>query len=800
MAFTETLRLLVDMDTKGAVSNVEKLGTSAEKSAKKGEQGLDKWGKKMTSAGAGMVAFGAVALAGLGAAAMASEEAQLSVLKLENTLKNAPKLAGESSKQFIDLAESIQDVTAADADQIVEAEAMLGTFSLTAKEIKGITPLVVDYARKFGVDLPNAAVQVGKALDGSIGALKKNGVSIDETLYKTDRYAAVQKALSEQVGGFAEEEGKTFAGSLQRLKNQLGDLVEGVGSGAVDAFTSLAKVTGGLSDRLNEMSPATQSMIGKIATFGAVGIIAAGGLSMVVGKVIVMRENLSLLASGLSNTKEKLGGLAGAGANAAVFAGGVLLLGEAMDALFPIPETNLARVENDLVKFNKSGKLAGEAMELLGDDFSKLHEATATIFDSSTMQNMDHALSWATTFGGTMGDVRGVDEAKRMLDDLDETLVSLAAQDPDAAAKLFKSISEEMQKSGASVDDVKGAFDKYDSTLAKADTTTRLASDAVGENAEAMDDSAESTEDAKTALQEYADAQRAAMDPLFGFNDALLANQEAQGKVVEAELKVAAAEADVAKARKEHGDSSDEATEAAFKLIEAENGLDEAHRNAVESALDYQSAFADLKASMETGNTTVAEAKATIDRWSASGLFGADTAAFYKGEVDKLTAAINKQPARSTTVVSAFNAVQAREQIDRVRFSAESLDGKVYTVRLKTIYETVQMGSKGGPGFKLHEGGMVPGPRGHEIAGVLLGQEEVLHWDDPRHSANLARDIAPQSSGGWMGAAAGGGDTYVSVSMAGAIIASQSDADRWVATAWNRAAEHNLVTVRGRPL
>ena len=51
-----------------------------------------------------------------------------------------------------------------------------------------------------------------------------------------------------------------------------------------------------------------------------------------------------------------------------------------------------------------------------------------------------------------------------------------------------------------------------------------------------------------------------------------------------------------------------------------------------------------------------------------------------------------------------------------------------------------------------------------------------------------------------MGGAVSGSTTVVHVSMAGAIIASQSDADRWVATAWNRVAAQNMVNVRGRPL
>ena len=241
-----------------------------------------------------------------------------------------PKLAGESSQQFIDLADSIQDVTAADADAIVEAEALLGTFQLTAQEIKGITPLVVDYARKFGVDIPDAAVQVGKALDGQVGALKRNGVSIDEALFATDRYRAVQQALSDQVGGFAEAEGATFAGSLQRLKNELGDLAEGVGVGAVDAFSSMFGVIDGVTGRLNDLSPATQETIGKFATFASVGLIAAGGASILIGQIIKMRDNFVIAREAVASFRRGAGGL-GRLARAGLVIGGLIALREVDD-------------------------------------------------------------------------------------------------------------------------------------------------------------------------------------------------------------------------------------------------------------------------------------------------------------------------------------------------------------------------------------------------------------------------------------------------------------------------------------
>jgi hypothetical protein len=328
VALSDRLALLITADVDQAVRGFKQVGKAAEKELGGAEKRMDKLGNTMTTAGAGMVAFGAVALVGLGKAAQASEEANLAQVKLQNTINNMPKLAGENISSFNELATAIQSKTAADADQIVSAQAMLGTFNLTGDEIRDITPLVVDFARKFGVDMTSAATQVGKALDGNVGALKRNDVSIDEVRFKTDRYGAVQDALAKQVGGFAEAEGKTFAGSLERMKNQLGDLAEGVGGGAVDAFTNMFGAVGKASGALNKFSPSAQKTAGTIATYGATALVAVGATSTLIGQIILARERFGQAGSAIKNFAGGLdkGKLAVRGLQAGIAAVGLTVL------------------------------------------------------------------------------------------------------------------------------------------------------------------------------------------------------------------------------------------------------------------------------------------------------------------------------------------------------------------------------------------------------------------------------------------------------------------------------------------
>jgi hypothetical protein len=92
------------------------------------------------------------------------------------------------------------------------------------------------------------------------------------------------------------------------------------------------------------------------------------------------------------------------------------------------------------------------------------------------------------------------------------------------------------------------------------------------------------------------------------------------------------------------------------------------------------------------------------------------------------------------------------------------------------------IGSIGGfLGFDV--GGVVPGPIGAPQLAIVHGGETIVPTHDPGAMRRMADDY--ESAG--PAPVAGGGDTYVYVDMTGAIVASQAEADRFVADAWNRA-------------
>lgn len=483
---SERLALLVSMDARGAVKGLESVGKAADRNLAKTEKGLDRTGKSLQKAGAGMASVGALALVGLGKAAKASEEAHLSLVKLDNTLANNPKLVGETSKAFVELADSIQAKTAADGDAIIAGQAMLGTFRVTGKQIRELTPLVVDYARKFSVDLVTANAQVGKALDGQVGALKRNGVSIDEALFKTDRYAAVQKALAEQVGGFAEAEGKTFAGSLERLKNQLGDLEESVGKGAVDAFTTLLGPVSKTAEALNGLDGGLTSTVGKVATFGAVGLTAAGGLSFLAGKAIQLRSSIAALPARLRELTTGLGRLSKLGIAAGI-------------AGITYELVQLARATNQ-------GTIDVEAFV-----------AASAHLNAEQEKGLQAFIQVASAWGD-------LDDIVRKVTDSNVVAADRLLEQAEAAGITGKELADLkriVQDKRAA--DAQGAVDQR-----RYAEETQGAADALEEESDAASSTAEK-------IKKLNDQLKAMFDPLFAAQDGLAKLAEAQDAVTEAE-------------------------------------------------------------------------------------------------------------------------------------------------------------------------------------------------------------------------------------------------------------------------
>jgi hypothetical protein len=516
VALSERLQFLLTVDAKGAVKGFEQVSKAADKELSKAEQRLDKLGDSMVKGGAAAMAFAGVSALALGKTVQAFQKQERAELLLQNTMANMPKLAGESADQFLELAAAIQRKTVVGDEDVVSSMAMLGTFNLTADEIKRVTPLVVDYAQKFGVDLVSAATQVGKALDGNVGALKRNGVSIDEAMFKTDRFGAVVDALGNQVAGFAEAEAQTFNGQIQQMKNNLGDLAEGVGAGVVDVVGGAARSLNGLSQSLNSVNPGITRTAGQFAALGTAAIGAIGALSFVGGQAIKMRDRFTVLGDDGTRSLNNLG-------KAAKGVGVAMGVAAAALAVYAIHQSQAARAAAEMAEIQQK------------------------VTSGSVQQVEQYAKELAAVIqlrGGYDKFIDGnLEAAVRMLQ----------------VAEASESTRAEFERQGITLDDMRAAVDEAAESQARANRVSQDAQSIVNELTGELDELADGSEDAADAAAELA------------------RKSEAVKKAMDAERK---AVEDAVRAINDKRDASRRAADASFNLRRAEDGLRDAVRAA----------------------------------------------------------------------------------------------------------------------------------------------------------------------------------------------------------------------------
>jgi phage-related protein len=228
------------------------------------EGALDKAKIGLTAIGAGIVgSLTGAAAAGFGALtaglidstkeAMNSQSVQA---QLNAVLESTGGKAGMTADAVNALSTEIQRLTPFEDEAVTSAQSMLLTFTNIGSDVfPQTTWAVTDMAQAMGMDLQNAAIMVGKALNDpvqGVTALRRVGVQLSDSqeelikkLIETGDVAGAQKIilgeLNTEFGGSAEAAGKTFAGQLDRLKNSLGDVKETIGGAILPVLQQFAE-------------------------------------------------------------------------------------------------------------------------------------------------------------------------------------------------------------------------------------------------------------------------------------------------------------------------------------------------------------------------------------------------------------------------------------------------------------------------------------------------------------------------------------------------------------------------------
>ncbi len=217
---------------------------------------------------------GALVVKGLVSSVKAAMESQKVQAQTAAALKSTGSVANVTAKRIANLANSISQKTGIDDEAIQSTENLLLTFTKIRNEVgKGnnifdqATVAVQDMSVALGQDGKSSAIQLGKALGDPVKgmtALRRVGVTFSQDqvdlvkkLVATGHTLTAQKLILREVkkefGGSATAAGKTFGGQMARLRVNVENLQERIGTLLLPVLTRwAAKINDWLAKAKNQ--------------------------------------------------------------------------------------------------------------------------------------------------------------------------------------------------------------------------------------------------------------------------------------------------------------------------------------------------------------------------------------------------------------------------------------------------------------------------------------------------------------------------------------------------------------------
>ena len=197
----------------------------------------------------GKAAGVAFAAAGVAAAAYASKllvdgvkaaiEDEAAQAKLATTLTNVTGATNTQIKAVEDYITKTSLAKGVTDDELRPSLDRLLRSTKDVDEAQKLQNLALDIAAGTGKDLASVSEALAKAHDGNFTALKKLGVTLDESVIKSKDFDAAQAALAQTFANQSTIQAETFEGKMARLNIAFNEAKETVGSYVLDALTPL---------------------------------------------------------------------------------------------------------------------------------------------------------------------------------------------------------------------------------------------------------------------------------------------------------------------------------------------------------------------------------------------------------------------------------------------------------------------------------------------------------------------------------------------------------------------------------
>lgn len=208
---------------------------------------------------------------------------------------------------YADYNAALQKTSVYSGDAITAAQTLLTQIGgVMPRDMEKATLAAANLAAALGKDLPDAAMMIAKAANGSTEQLDKLGIEMTDSAGNALTFSDALDNVNEKFGGAAAAAADTYAGRLAQLGNAWDDVKESIGRAIVQnetVRTALEGITKLVNDQNSalEDNAAVNRLVSDTVIVFAKGIsLAADGLNHFVQKVNEGRFYLDALGVGMS--------------------------------------------------------------------------------------------------------------------------------------------------------------------------------------------------------------------------------------------------------------------------------------------------------------------------------------------------------------------------------------------------------------------------------------------------------------------------------------------------------------------
>lgn len=207
--------------------------------AGKSKKDLGGLNKSITSLGRSVLNASAAYFGATGLIRGLMKSAELAGIQ-EQAEKRLEVALGKTSNALLKQASSLQKMTVFGDESIIGVQASIAAFVDSEDQIKKATEATLDMAVAMGMDLKGAGDLIAKTLGSSTNALSRYGIEVTGAVGSTERLESLTSNVAKLFGGQAKAQAETYAGSVEQLKNELGDMAENIGTIVIPIFEKLS--------------------------------------------------------------------------------------------------------------------------------------------------------------------------------------------------------------------------------------------------------------------------------------------------------------------------------------------------------------------------------------------------------------------------------------------------------------------------------------------------------------------------------------------------------------------------------